>query len=56
MGKHIFSTHYSNTPSLHAFPPILHHTIIPAGIYGRLHPTGVAPMPGFLGPDSFLEF
>ncbi len=26
--------------------PILQHSIIPAGMYGRLHPSGVTPKPG----------
>ena len=37
--------------------PRLQHSIIPAGMYGRLHPSGVAPKPGPLDPDIyFLEF
>ena len=32
--------------------PILQHSIILVGMYGRLHPFGVAPKPGPLGPDS----
>jgi hypothetical protein len=46
MGKQIFSTHYSTTPSLHAFPPIHQHSILQVGMYGRLHLSGMAPKPG----------
>lgn len=34
--------------------PILQHAIILVGMYGRLHPFGVAPKPGPLGTDSSL--
>jgi hypothetical protein len=36
--------------------PLLQHSIIPAGIYGRLHPSGVAPRPDPLDPDYLRLF
>jgi hypothetical protein len=36
--------------------PLLQYSIIPAGIYGKFHPSGAAPKPGSLYPDSLLRY
>jgi hypothetical protein len=35
--------------------PLFHHSLIPSGVKGNLHPSGVKPKPGPLSPDLYLE-
>ena len=33
--------------------PLFHHSIIPLGVKGKRHPSGVKSVPGPLGPDLY---